>query len=145
MTNLPEIDLSNPEFAENPNKFFKLYREHAPVFYMQKYQCWLIGRHAEVKQALNDPVFSRDPNHSNNLNFNAASKQWEAAGIGFFVDVLANKETHARNRQLIHSAFKPQKIGLMQEIIETTVEHYFKNVTNGGIVDLVDEVITPIP
>jgi len=84
ISKLPEIDLSSKKYVLDPDSFFKYYREYAPVFYMEKYSCWLISRHADVKKALNDPAFTRNINYSNNINFKEIAQQWNDAGIGFF-------------------------------------------------------------
>ncbi len=145
ISKLPEIDLSSKKYVLDPDSFFKYYREYAPVFYMEKYSCWLISRHADVKKALNDPAFTRNINYSNNINFKEIAQQWNDAGIGFFIDILTNENAHLRNRQLINNAFKPKKIDLMTKTIDDVVEHYFQRVTKGGVVDLAKHVIAPIP
>ncbi len=142
---LPEIDLSSKQYIYDPNQFFKCYRQAAPIFYLEKYQCWLITRHADVKKALNDPAFTRNINYSNNINFKETAKQWDEAGIGFFADIFTNEDAAARNRNLIHSAFKPKKIDLMTDTINSVVDHYFQNLKKGGVVDLAKEIISPIP
>jgi cytochrome P450 len=142
---LPEIDLSSKAYIYNPDSFFKCYRQHAPIFYLEKYHCWLISRHADVKQALNDPAFTRNINYSNNSNFAVSAKQWNEAGIGFFVDILTDENAAARNRNLITSAFRPKKIDSMSTIIESVVNHYCQRLKKGGIVDLAQDIISPIP
>lgn len=141
---LPEIDLSSKDYIYNPDSFFKCYRQHAPVFYLEKYRCWLISRHADVKKALNDPAFSRNINYSNNINFNEVAKQWDREGIGFLADVIADENAGVRNRQLINNAFKAKKVDLMDELIDSVVAHYFQRLKKGGVIDLVD-IIAPIP
>jgi cytochrome P450 len=146
MTNLlPEIDLSSKQYIYDPDRFFKCYRQSAPIFYLEKYQCWLISRHADVKKALNDPAFTRNINYSNNINFKETAKQWDEAGIGFFADIFTNEEAAARNRNLINSAFKPKKIDLMIETINSVVDYYFQRLNKGRIVDLAKDIISPIP
>jgi cytochrome P450 len=146
MTNLlPEIDLSSKQYIYDPDRFFKCYRQSAPIFYLEKYQCWLISRHADVKKALNDPAFTRNINYSNNINFKETAKQWDEAGIGFFADIFTNEDAAARNRNLINSAFKPKKIDLMIETINSVVDYYFQRLNKGGIVDLAKDIISPIP
>lgn len=142
---LPEIDLSSKQYIYDPNSFFKYYRQDAPVHYMEKYSCWLISRHADVKKALNDTAFTRNINYSNNINFKEIARQWDDAGIGFFVDIFTDENAHHRNRNLINNAFKPKKVNLMTESIDKVVEHYFQQVKKGGIVDLAKDVIEPIP
>ncbi len=142
---LPEIDFSSKEYLYNADSFFKCYRENAPVFYLEKYQCWLITRHADVKKALNDPALVRSIDYSKNPDFTNIAKQWEDVGLGYFINIFTEDSSLSRHHQLIATAFKPKKIHLMLKNINSIVAHYFKSVKKGGVIDFAQSIIIPIP
>jgi len=140
---LPEIDFSSPDYLEDPNYFFKQYRRHSPIHFLAKYRCWLLSRHADVKQALADPAFSRSPAYSRNAPMGDVARQWTEAGVGFFVDLLSDAQLHVISRQSIIGALSKPQVDALQARIQAVVDEYLEPVFQPQV-DLAP-ILSPVP
>src|SRR5690554_5463583 len=53
----PEISLLAGEFyAGDPHPYWAWMREHAPVYYDERWDVWALTRHADIRAAERDPV-----------------------------------------------------------------------------------------
>ncbi|PCJ20829.1 MAG: hypothetical protein COB04_03940 [Gammaproteobacteria bacterium] len=139
MSALPKLDIFSKQYTENPQSFFKPYREHSSVHYLEDHDLWIITRYDDVKKALADPRFNRDRCHS---------KHASAQGAGYFeknTSPLNDNEHHRRSRLLVSKAFFPKRVERMQRLIDEVVGSHTQNILKGGVVDLSKTVITPVP
>ncbi len=55
---LSQPNILSADFARNPYPHYELMREAFPLFYSQVLDCYVLSRHADVLEALKNPVFT---------------------------------------------------------------------------------------
>jgi cytochrome P450 len=140
------VDISKPEFKQDPYPFYAKLRAEHPVFPVtlpDGQTAWLITRYDDSLSALKDRRFSKD-------KLNAGQKQqWVP---GFFKPLTRNMldlddPDHARLRSLVHKAFTPKMVENMRQVAEALTEQLLDTVHSGGRgrMDLVREYALPLP
>jgi cytochrome P450 len=144
-----EIDIVSPEAIRDPYSYFGALRESAPVVWGARQRSWIVTRHELITAALKDKRFSSDriaPFIDHKLSGEEADPQVRSA-----FEVLRNwlvfndAPTHTRLRGLIHKAFTPRAVKIMQEHIATLSKELLAALPRGDDVDLLHEFTYPLP
>lgn len=141
----------SPDYALQPQPYWKKLRETEPVFYAEEFGFWVISKHADILELLKDPhTFSSASGPAGGL---AENEDGEAAaengGIGFLPMIQTDPPEHTRIRSLFAKAFTPKRIAEMEprvaEIAKDLMGEIHQKVRRGEGLDLVDDFASPLP
>jgi cytochrome P450 len=143
-TGLDTVDISKPEFKQDPYPFYAKLRAEHPVFPVtlpDGQTAWLITRYDDAASALKDRRFSKDQLNS------GQKRPWVPA---FFKPLTRNMldlddPDHARLRSLVHKAFTPKMVENIRGRVESLTEELLDAVQPRGRMDLVQEYALPLP
>jgi pulcherriminic acid synthase len=135
MTTAPDVpDILSEEFVADPYSAYRVMREHAPLFWHEATQSYVISRYEDVERAFRDQVFTTD------------NYDWQLEPVhGRTILQLSGRE-HAVRRALVAPAFRGSEL---QErflpVIERNARELIAGFRDAGTVDLVAEFATRFP
>ncbi|MFF5264302.1 cytochrome P450 [Actinomadura viridis] len=135
MTTAPEVpDILSPEFATDPYSAYRIMREHAPLFWHEPMQSYVISRYEDVSRAFRDPAFT------------TANYDWQLEPVhGRTILQLSGRE-HAVRRGLVAPAFRGDELqGRFLPVIERNARRLIGRFRATGRVELVGEFSTHFP
>lgn len=105
-----ESDAFSKDVLQNPYPFYEELREAGPVVRFEKYNCWAMGRHAEVEMAFNDwSTYSSSAGVG--LGNIKKEKAWREPSILQDVD----PPVHARARDILTKLMSPPTVRALRE------------------------------
>jgi len=111
---------------------------------------WLLTRHAEVKRALRDPLFSAARHRS--MLAKQAARELPAALFAEIFDAGELPSTlaleplaHARIRGLVGRSFTPARMAALRPRIGRLVDELLERGLRGGMFEAVGELAVPLP
>ncbi|GAA3980427.1 cytochrome P450 [Actinomadura viridis] len=135
MTTAPEVpDILSPEFATDPYSAYRIMREHAPLFWHEPMQSYVVSRYEDVARAFRDPAFT------------TANYDWQLEPVhGRTILQLSGRE-HAVRRGLVAPAFRGDELqGRFLPVIERNARLLIDRFRATGRVELVGEFSTHFP
>ena len=118
----PLLDLSDPRFLADPYPFYRLLREHAPVW-RSPTGLWVLSRHADVAAVLKDPRFGHDfeGKLSDPRSRSELLDEPVFRGLGLSM-LVRDPPDHTRLRGLVAKAFTARRLEAMRPKIAALVE-----------------------
>ncbi len=89
-----EPDILSPEFAADPYSFYKVMRDHHPLIYHERMNCYIISRYDDVKRAFTDSTFS------------TRNYDWQLEPVYGYTIIQMDGKEHSRHRNTLNSAFR---------------------------------------
>jgi cytochrome P450 len=134
------------EFMQNPYPVLAELREHAPVFWSEKGQYWLVSKFADAHSILGDLHFEKGPPRWRQQNLLAKLLQGgPMASYGTTSMLNANPPDHTRLRSLVNKAFTPSMINRMREHIEALATELLDAVQSKNQMDVIGDFAYPLP
>jgi len=135
------LPLQDPTFADNPEQYFKVLREEAPLYWSEDYGFWVVSCYEDVDR------FSRNPQmFSSRVNFANSSKFAETDYLPMLQD---DPPVHTRLRSLVSRTFSPRRIAkLEQGILDLSldlVNDIERKYENGEKLDFFRDYSSPLP
>jgi cytochrome P450 len=127
-------DILSPEFMADPYAAYRIMREHAPLFWHEATQSYVISRYEDVKHAFRDEVFT------------TANYDWQLEPVhGRTILQLSGRE-HAVRRALVAPAFRGNEL---QDKFLPVIDRNSRDLIDGfretGTADLVADYATRFP
>jgi cytochrome P450 len=143
----PLFDPTHPDFLADPYPAYRLLREHAPVFWADNAQAWVVSRHADVSLGLRDPRFVQDRGNQHLfLTLPPGAPRFETLGRMFGHWMLfQNPPEHTRLRGLVQKAFTPRIVDNLKAPMEQLVDDLLDRAASTGRMDLIADLAFPLP
>jgi cytochrome P450 len=149
------VNLVIPEFVNDPARRYAGLREQAPLvrvaFPGVVTPVWLVTRYKDVKAALRDSRFVRDPSNVPGSEGPSITDE-KVAAFGFPPEykayltnlVNADGKNHARLRSLVAPMFAARRIASWRPRVERIVDDLLLAVAEQETVDLISEFALPL-
>lgn len=142
------FDLLHEPQLSDPYPFFRLLRQHSPVFYAEDIDHWVVSRYEDVKQALRDYE-----NYSARNTIMPIHPLCEAArrvlheGGWNMAPALGNADRpeHTRTRMNVVKAFTPRRIAALEPYTRAVINRAVDGFYRRGKADLMAEFIFDLP
>lgn len=130
----PEISLLAGEFyAGDPHPYWAWMREHAPVYYDERWDVWALTRHADVLAAERDPAtFS-----------NARGIRPHTYPLPMMISM--DDPEHLSRRKLVNRGFTPRRVRDHEADIRRITDRIIDRVCERGECDFVWDIAAPLP
>lgn len=145
---ISSFDPFRDPYLSDPYPFFSEARRIAPVFHSPRLDYWIVTRHRDVREVLQN---WHEYSASNTLDTlkPLCPHAREALEHGGFrpVKALTNADppAHTRVRRLANAAFTPRRVALMEPFIRRLASHFFEERLSAGKADLVREFAWELP
>ena len=141
----PLLDLADPKFLADPYPFYRLLREHAPIW-RSPTGLWVLSRHADIAAVLKDPRFGHDfeGKLSDPRGRNELLDEPVFRGLGLSM-LVRDPPDHTRLRSLVAKAFTARRLEEMRPKIEALVEKLLDAVEPRGRMDVIADFARPLP
>ena len=149
---LPEPDrlLGEPEFFADPYLVYDRLRDEQPVFWSERWGCWLLTRYRDVHSCLRaNGVFSNVGRQAAMLHSLPAGQR---AGLRdleshYSAGGLSNQDppTHTRLRGLVNRALTPRVVADLGPRVQQIVDDLLDRIDTDKPVDLIREFAHPLP
>ncbi|HMC29378.1 MAG TPA: cytochrome P450 [Candidatus Angelobacter sp.] len=149
MSNLANIDLTDPRFKANPYPIYDQLRAQTPVVRISigfGYKAWLVTRYEDVVFTLKDQRFTKDVYKAPKRGF-FRKEMLFAWMFGPFVKHMLNADEpdHTRLRGLVQKAFTARFVESLQPRIESLSEELLDRIAAQGHMDLMRDFALPLP
>ena len=137
-----------PDQCHDPYPMYAQMREQAPVFFSSVLNMWVVTRHADITEIVQDTT-----HFSNRRTINPISQMPPevvailAAGFPQSRTGLVDSDppAHTRIRRLVNKAFTPQRIAAMEPRIREWANVLVDTFVKKGTADLVKQFAYPLP
>ncbi|GEL17238.1 cytochrome P450 [Pseudonocardia asaccharolytica] len=133
---MPQFDLFDPEFLDDPWPTYRLLRNEAPAFYVEDLGVWLVTRYDTVLSATTD------------------TRTWSnAKGNAFPRDIpermgntlgATDPPKHDRLRRLVMKAFTPRRVAAMEPVVRTRTKDLLSRLAGRDRFDFVGDFATDL-
>ena len=136
-----ELKALPADFDEDPYRYYRALREHAPVKRMSD-GSYLLTRHADCEYVYKHPELFSSDKHAEFKPKYGDSPLYEHHTTSL---VFNDPPLHTRVRRLIASALLPKAIAHMQPGLEALVERLLDGMQAKGRADLIEDFAAAIP
>ncbi|HEY6531575.1 MAG TPA: cytochrome P450 [Acidimicrobiales bacterium] len=129
----PDFDVLDPRFHDDPWAVYRWLRRHAPVFWDERNELWLVSGHVEVSHVSRNPqVYS--------------SARGVRPGMDVPMSIIGMDDPeHTRQRRLINRGFTPRRVreitGHMRELTSGLID----DIASRGEIDFVGDFAIHLP
>ncbi|GHJ01716.1 MULTISPECIES: cytochrome P450 [Streptomyces] len=129
-------DILSPEFAARPYDAYRAMREHAPLFWHEATQSWIVSRYEDVERVFKD----------RKGEFTTDNYEWQLEPVhGKTILQLSGRE-HAVRRALVAPAFRGSELqDKFTPVIERNSRELIDVFRHTGSADLVTDYATRFP
>ncbi|MFE9248801.1 cytochrome P450 [Streptomyces sp. NPDC007088] len=138
------------EFAADPYPAYAWLREHAPVRWTRLpsgVEAWLVTRYAEARQALAEPLLSKNPAHHAESAHAKGKTGIPGERKAELMTHLLNIDPpdHTRLRRLVSKAFTPRRVAAFEPRVRELTDALVDGFAERGEADLIHEFAFPLP
>jgi cytochrome P450 len=134
-----EFDPLSEEFFDDPYPTYRELRDHAPVYYSERYGFYALSRYDDVLRAHRDPAV---------LSNAHGVRLWDLMNPEFVnrSSIIGMDEPeHTRQRRLVNRVFTPRAVAGLEPMITEIIVGYLDKLADRERFDLVDEFSAPFP
>ncbi|OXM54709.1 cytochrome P450 family protein [Amycolatopsis alba] len=141
MSDVPEIDLTDPEVLRDPFTAYSPARERSPIAKLVApgFALWAVLRHDEARKMLSDPRFALSPASYPPMDIPEHCRPYMRS-----MQVVEGAEHH-RLRRLVTPAFTPRKAAALRPGIERLADGLLDGLAGRSEIDLVTDFARPLP
>ncbi|MFC9256850.1 cytochrome P450 family protein [Amycolatopsis thailandensis] len=141
MSDVPEIQLTDPEVLRDPFTAYSPARERSPIAKLVApgFSAWAVLRHEEARKMLSDPRFALSPGSYPPMDIPEHCRPYMRS-----MQTVEGPE-HLRLRRLVSPAFTPRKAVALRPGIERLVDDLLDGFTGQDEIDLVTAFARPLP
>ena len=144
-----QVNLKDPAIQANPYPTFAKLRETAPVTRTTLPFVgpgWLVTRYEDVRIVLSDPRLVNDRRNIGDSRRRAIEVLIPQV-FRLLQDsmVMSDEPKHRRLRTIVHQAFTPRMVELMEQRIQTIVDNLLERAERMSSVDLMAALALPLP
>ena len=126
-----------PGFEADPGPAYRQLREHAPVYWWDRGQTFLLSKYDDVIAVMKDPRFSRSPRDGNNYQPVPDLPEYHDFRVASENSVfVVGAEDHLRQRRLVNSAFSPRAVEWLRQHTRDVTREALALLPDADIVDL---------
>lgn len=141
--------LGSPEFLADPYSVFRQLRAEAPVLWVERWNCWLITRAADIESTIRDTRrFSSASRVTSVIESTPGYEpgQWAALHENFAVGMAqTDPPDHTRVRSLVSAAFTPRRVDDLRLRIQFLVDDMINAHIANRRIELVNDLAYPLP
>lgn len=132
-----DVDLFADAALEDPYPLYRQLRDIGPAAYLERHECWFIGRHDQVRAALADwQTYSS----ARGIGLNPViNKAWENALI------CIDPPAHTQMRRLISERLSPRALRPVEAVIDARAREMVDLIVKRGHFDAVTDVAHELP
>ena len=129
----------SPEVVDNPYPYYVYLREHAPVYWIEPLQLWVLSRYADVDFALRNPqIFP-----SSGFTAQTLGDLNPTPEVPWILDI--NPPDHTRLRKLVNKGFLPRIIRNLEPRVHEITRQLIAAMRSQTEGDLVSALSGPLP
>jgi cytochrome P450 len=136
-----------PEFRRDPYPFYRALQAKHPVYFSPVLRGWILSRHADVVEVLQDSRFSVSRQHSNIFQrlqpFASLRPDFTEAITRSLL--MVDPPDHTRLRRLVNKAFTPRVVENLRPRIQAVVDELLDRVEKPREIDLIRDLAYPLP
>jgi cytochrome P450 len=142
------INIFSPEFKKQSHHYYAHMRKNQPIYPITlpgDLQAWLVTKHKQAVDIMNDPQFIKDPHvfpEKNNYRFFSDDYR------EFFMSHLLNTDIpdHTQLRRFVQPSFTPQAINRQKKMIEELTNKLLDDIqSKGRDFQLIKDFAFPLP
>jgi len=142
--------LVSREIMTDPYPIYRRLRDHAPVFWSDSWQAWIVSRYDVVAASLKDKENLSNENRQGLLFSSLSERECEKlAGLRHYFaqkDVIgSDPPDHTRMRALVQKAFTPKAIASLEARIRQLALDLLGSAVKANLFDFVSGVAHPLP
>lgn len=141
--------LSTAEFLQNPHPTWAWLRTHAPVYFSEEWNAFVITRHSDVVVGFRDARLSSNRITAYASKLPPAVQERVAPLIRHFASwvLFSDAPAHTRLRGLINRAFTPRIVEALRPRLVSIVGELFADIEKRGepSIDVIRELAVPLP
>lgn len=142
--------LFSREFAADPYPTYASLREHTPVRWTtlpSGVDAWLVTRYADARQALAEPLLSKNPAHHAESAHAKGKTGIPGERKAELMTHLLNIDPpdHTRLRRLVSRAFTPRRVAAFAPRVRELTDSLIDGFAEKGEADLIHEFAFPLP
>ena len=124
----------------NPYAAYRELREHAPVYWAEQADAWVVSRYDEVRAILTQPeLFSSDAMGA------VLTGQRNLGPAGMRVVILMDPPQHTGFRNLVSRGFTPRRIAALEPRLRELVARSMQTLRDAPAFDLISALAVPVP
>jgi cytochrome P450 len=149
LTKHVHLDQRDPNFYNEPYRYYTTLREQAPIFYWEGYELWCFATHEDINAILRDRRFGRQILHLTTRE--ALGLRPIRPDLQPFYDeerhslLELEPPDHTRIRKLVQKGFMARQIERLRPRIAVLSHELIDALIERGHVDLLPHFATPIP
>ncbi len=128
-----------PEYRDEPNPFYKYFRESKPFYHSPLVDAWFVFSYEDVLAVYKDKRFARgDNSYTQQLGVDAGRS------FGNWMQWRNGKE-HLRVRNMIQPAFAKVNVAAMTASIDSSLDFLLQSLPEKGSYDIYNEYLYKLP
>ena len=140
MTNV-EFDPFSETYFNDPTEMYRGLRDHAPLYYSEKYDFYALSRYDDVVQASRDTTTFTS---THGLTYDMLSDPDYEIGNQLSM-IMMDPPDHTRYRRLVARAFSPRYIEEREPMVRELMAEYLDPLMDRSEFDLVHDFTGPFP
>ena len=142
----PALDMFGEDICKNPCAFAMPLRNHAPIFFDEALQFWVVTGHEEGKQLFMHENFHMSPKFSGTYETAVFAEKYPTCQKFRDDNPFTDDVRHPLIRKLLVRAFSPSALKRVDRQIYQAIDAIVKPLlTTSGVVDVAKQIADPIP
>ena len=126
-----------PSFDADPGPVYRHLLEHAPVYWWERGQAFMLSKYADVLALMKDPRFSRSPRDGNNFQPIPNLPEYHDYRVVSENSLMnVGVEDHLRQRRLVNTAFSPRAVERLREHTREITRQALSTLSDAEVVNL---------
>jgi cytochrome P450 len=125
----------------NPFPWYRVLREHHPVYYSPEFHSWFIACYQDVQRIINDPVLFSSEQSVRRRPMGTPQEEKSIARTLLWAD----PPHHRQLRSLISQAFTPRTVADLEPRVTEIVHAHLHRVALQGAMDIIKDLANPLP
>ncbi len=134
-----EFNPFDPRIHDDPYPVYRRLREHAPSYWAETANTWVLSRYDDVASALSDPQ-----TFSSAKGIFPTPPGINQADLFLPMLIMTDPPRHHELRALVSRGFTPRRVALMETSIKATTDRLLKDLPEGQW-DFVEQLAGPLP
>lgn len=148
MSALVNDDLLDPQTVQDPAPYYRLLREHHPVYWNERWRGWVLSKYEDVYGALHNATMQADritPYFTERLNAEEQQRYALTYSVLQSFLVFLDPPRHTHLRKIFSRAFTPKAVTTMRGVVDQLVHEFLDTWEGRRSIELVSEFAYPMP
>jgi len=136
-----------PGMLADPYPMYRSLREHAPIYWSEMMESWILTRYEDIDAVLMDGRFSADRQRAQTRFAQMMREQQEQYGPMSSSQTMLTSDPpdHTRLRRLVSKAFTPRAVENLRPRIQEIVDFVLAEVGERGKFEIIHDLAYPLP